>query len=305
MGMLRLSSFPITLVLLSACLQPACALPRLTVRKASVQLPQPLPQPSPPPIPLPISTIAETVAEQGGVEHPGLPAVAPPRAKRFLPFDSATNALLCLLPLLAVCAAPAVLGRRALALYHGYEAAALARPLLVKAATSGCAYLLGDLIAQTVAVPRRLDRGRLFRSTFAGTFSHGPQLHAWTVFLDRFVSFGGARWALLVKIGLDQTLFALYINGAFCMLTELMQARGLRVAWAKVCGSARGCLTAGWRFWPLAHAVTYGFVPLHLRVLWVDVLEVAWVAILSTQIARSRAAPADSSSVPPAPAPGG
>ena len=52
--------------------------------------------------------------------------------------------------------------------------------------------------------------------------------------------------------------------------------------------AARPCLVAGWRFWPLAHALTYSVVPLPLRVLWVDVLEIAWVAILSTAVASSQ-----------------
>ena len=43
----------------------------------------------------------------------------------------------------------------------------------------------------------------------------------------------------------------------------------------------------GWRFWPLAHALTYSVVPLPLRVLWVDVLEIVWVAILSTAVAST------------------
>ena len=53
--------------------------------------------------------------------------------------------------------------------------------------------------------------------------------------------------------------------------------------------AARPCLIAGWKFWPFAHALTYSVVPLHLRVLWVDTLEVAWVAILSKTVARSKA----------------
>ena len=46
-------------------------------------------------------------------------------------------------------------------------------------------------------------------------------------------------------------------------------------------------LTASWRFWPAAHALTYSVIPLHLRVLWVDVLEVVWVAILAKCVSRA------------------
>ena len=68
-------------------------------------------------------------------------------------------------------------------LYHAYEAAAIARPLITKSATSGVAYLLGDTIAQRQA-GGPLSRSRITRATIAGAVSHGPQLHYWTVKLS-------------------------------------------------------------------------------------------------------------------------
>ena len=163
--------------------------------------------------------------------------------------------------------------------WKAYEAAALARPLVTKSATSGVAYLAGDAIAQRCAGTR--STGRLVRACIAGTVSHGPQLHMWTALLARL------HLGVVTSIVLDQTIFALYINAAFCVLTEALQRRPLGAALRKAKEAAWPCLTAGWRFWPAAHALTYSVVPLHLRVLWVDVLEIAWVAILSTNVAKS------------------
>ncbi len=84
---------------------------------------------------------------------------------------------------------------------------------------------------------------------------------------------------------------SLVAAAAFCILTEAIQRKPLGQALKKARAAALPCLFAGWRFWPAAHALTYSIVPLHLRVLWVDALEVAWVAILSTCVARSE--PAD------------
>jgi protein Mpv17 len=179
-------------------------------------------------------------------------------------------------------------------LWAAYEAAAISRPLITKSATSGVAYFLGDAIAQgqtqtradaTDLKPwwRGIDLGRLTSATVAGALSHGPQLHYWTLILER------SGLPLLGKVALDQTVFSLYLNAAFCVSTELMRRRPLRAALAKARAAARPCLVAGWKFWPFAHALTYSVVPLHLRVLWVDVLEVAWVAILSKTVARSKA----------------
>ena len=77
--------------------------------------------------------------------------------------------------------APIVARSRLWGLYHAYEAAAIARPLLTKSATSGVAYLLGDSIAQRRSAAGPISRGRLTRATIAGAVSHGPQLHYWTV----------------------------------------------------------------------------------------------------------------------------
>jgi len=162
--------------------------------------------------------------------------------------------------------------------WHAYEAAALSRPIVTKAATSGVAYFLGDSIAQQLAGTR--DAGRLASASIAGALSHGPQLHFWTMLLERF------PLPLAAKVALDQTVFSLYLNAAFCVTTDLLQRRPLRIALQKVRATAWPCLKAGWRFWPLAHALTYSVIPLHLRVLWVDALEVGWVTILSTCIAR-------------------
>jgi len=175
------------------------------------------------------------------------------------------------------------------AMCQSYSAAALARPLLTKSATSAVAYFLGDSISQWAAGSSRpLDRGRVARATLAGAISHGPQLHYWSLLLDRYVDFGGPPWLrLLAKIALDQTLFSLYLNAAYCALTEMLQGRPVHLTVRKVRAAAWPCLRAGWRFWPAAHALTYSVVPAHLRVLWVDVLEVAWVAILASCVSKS------------------
>lgn len=202
-----------------------------------------------------------------------------------------------------------VLTRLALRLYRAYGAAAMGSPLLTKAATSGVAYCLGDMLAQrfsadggrelvagesaggglvgasaTSAVPFFLDAPRAARSAIAGFFSHGPQLHYWCLLLERYVSFGGAWYALLVKIALDQTLFSAYLNTVYCASLELMKRSDRKSAWLRIKGSLLPSLQAGWKFWPLVHVLTYSVVPLHLRVLWVDLVEIVWVAVLSVCI---------------------
>ena len=171
-------------------------------------------------------------------------------------------------------------------LWGAYESAAISRPLATKAATSGVAYCLGDVASQALT-EERIDARRTARSSVAGFVSHGPQLHFWTLLLERHCSFGGAAWALPVKIVLDQTVFSLYLNSAYVALMEALRASWPAEIWRRVRCSALPSLKAGWKFWPAVHALTYSVVPLHLRVLWVDVVEVGWVAILSSCVARA------------------
>ena len=54
-------------------------------------------------------------------------------------------------------------------------------------------------------------------------------------------------------------------------------------------------LRSSWRYWPFVHLLTFSVVPLHLRVLWVDVMEVGWVCLLSLCMARK---PSDETGAP-------
>ena len=184
----------------------------------------------------------------------------------------------------------AIVQASAVAAFHWYEVAALRTPIVTKAATSGVAYLLGDLLAQRIAGPK-IAPGRVARSTIAGFVSHGPTLHYWCLLLDRFVNIGTGIWAqrlaVVLKILLDQTIFSLYLNAAYCALTEALKRTRPSVIWARVRSSSWPMLRSSWRFWPAVHAFTFSIVPQHLRVLWVDAVEVVWVAILATLVAAA------------------
>lgn len=46
-------------------------------------------------------------------------------------------------------------------------------------------------------------------------------------------------------------------------------------------------LTA-WKFWPLVHLVTYGFIPARHRILWVNCVDLVWNAILAGMSQRGK-----------------
>ena len=135
-----------------------------------------------------------------------------------------------------------------IACFNAYENAGLASPLITKSTTSPIAYTLGELFAQCFARERggggKAIRGAVFRCSVTGFCSHGPQLHYWSLILDRIFGTSMKSHIVLGKIALDQTFFALYLNGAYMVLIEVLKLRGLRAAWGKVRAAAIPSLKA-------------------------------------------------------------
>ena len=52
--------------------------------------------------------------------------------------------------------------------------------------------------------------------------------------------------------------------------------------WKDVKATSWPALRVSWRFWPFVHCISFShLVPLDLKLLWVDVMEIVWVTILS------------------------
>jgi len=178
---------------------------------------------------------------------------------------------------------------KALELYGNF---ATAWPVVAKALTSGVAYLLGDLLAQLFE-GGKLDRCRCRRNAAVGFILHGPVLHYWIIFLEGpFAAVLGIRkawWGILLKILLDQTVFAVVVNTAYALMLAVLAGDPLPAVLRKTRKTLLPAMLSSWRFWPFVHMVTYSPVlPMEFKVLWTDVAEVGWVAILSV-VANSSA----------------
>mgnify|MGYP002630497238 CR=1 FL=1 len=169
-------------------------------------------------------------------------------------------------------------------------------PLRVAAAVSGAVYGLGDLTAQAYEGRglQDLDAARLLRSSAAGAIAHGPLSSIFYEKLDRFVilsdAFGnGDAWfAPLFKVGVDQTLWAATWNALYLVLLGAMRLESPGVIRNSVTQSGWDVLRAGWRLWPLVHLITYNFIPLQGRLLWVDAVDLGWVSVLAAYAAQRR-----------------
>ncbi|KAJ1456543.1 hypothetical protein M885DRAFT_463118 [Pelagophyceae sp. CCMP2097] len=188
----------------------------------------------------------------------------------------------------------ALLGRLPKDFLGSYGGAARAAPLLTMAATSSVSYFLGDLAAQVVEgrrSARLLDLPRCARNAALGFFLHGPMLHFWIVLVMEGPQFAaleqsnGELAARGAKILLDQTVFSAVINVVYAVIDGVLSDKSLTDSLARARQTLAPALVSSWRFWPAVHLLSYSpLIPVDFKILWIDCMEVIWVAILSTTV---------------------
>lgn len=167
---------------------------------------------------------------------------------------------------------------------HAYEQAVPTNPVFYKACTSGVAYAFGDFLSQiyqgrTLAT---IDLPRSARSGAAGFIAHGPLCHYWLICMETYLDFDGAWWATGIKVTADLTVWAVFLNAAYSTLIGLLAFKPPGEVLRDVKATSWPALRSAWRFWPFVHTVSFSHaVPMDLKLLWVDIMEVIWVTILS------------------------
>jgi protein Mpv17 len=178
-----------------------------------------------------------------------------------------------------------------LGLWQSYMSILTDSPIATKAVTSATVYTIGDVIAQTADGTSidDLDRARTLRSMLAGLIGHGPLSHVWynvseNLFTNLFHL--TAWWSFIPKIGLDQFFWGPIWNNTYLLLLGLMKGESVEKIWEDVKTTTVPLVLSGLKLWPLAHCVTYGLIPVENRLLWVDLVEIAWVTILASSAAK-------------------
>ena len=181
-----------------------------------------------------------------------------------------------------------------LAMWIAYQSAVTAYPVMVKATLTGVTYVLGDVIAQVVQqqqqivqlglAPRslrdnilRTNFWRYVRSGLAGLLFLGPLAH----FYYEFVAESLSHWPTVCKIALDQTLYLSFYNTVYYLVLGWLARRPLLTVVKQYSEQFWQLLRAGWRLWPFVGVITYTIIPTAHRVLFVDLVEIAYSAILS------------------------
>ena len=174
--------------------------------------------------------------------------------------------------------------------WQSYNHVLATHPVVTKAVTSAVVYSLGDAIAQKSEKggTAELDVARILRSGLAGGLGHGPLSHVWYNLSEDFfnnVVHWTAWWSFLPKIVVDQTVWGPLWTMLYIILLGSMKQEPLEKMVGDVKSSTIPLVLDGLKLWPLAHCVTYGLIPVENRLLWVDLVEIAWVTILANKAA--------------------
>lgn len=154
-------------------------------------------------------------------------------------------------------------------------------PITTKAFTSLIGFLLGDIIAQKfVSDKANINWGRVARMASFGFLIHGPTGHYFYAFLDRSIV-GTTPLKVAAKVAVDQLIWAPIFTALFFSYLGFAEGKSLDDVITKIRNDTWTGVKASWKFWPLAHAINFAFVPTSQRLLYINTLQVGYNVILS------------------------
>ena len=145
-------------------------------------------------------------------------------------------------------------------------------------------YLLGDWLSQTVFQKKNVlefDALRTLRNGFIG-LCFGPLVVYYYQFSDHILPVDGGMTNRICKILMDQTIYLSVKCSMYIMAVGVLQGDSIGTAAQNVKDKIKGIVFTAWKFWPLVHCITYSVIPAQHRILWVNMVDLVWNAILAT-----------------------
>lgn len=106
----------------------------------------------------------------------------------------------------------------------------------------------------------------------------GPAATTWFGFLQRNVNLRSPNGTILARVACDQGLFAPTFIGIFLGSMAVLEGTSPREKLEK---NYKSALTTNYLIWPFVQMINFKFVPLHHRVLVVNVVSIGWNCYLS------------------------
>jgi len=157
--------------------------------------------------------------------------------------------------------------------------------LATNIATSGGLLMLGDVIQQHIELHKGLhtkgcyDWSRSGKMLLMGLFHGGPR-HYFYVYLERFIP-GRTISCAVKKVLCDQTIISPFVDSTFLYGVSIMESQTPAQAWMSLKEKFLQVYLCDWLLWPPFQMLNFTLVPLKFRVLFVNLMNLAWNTILS------------------------
>ncbi|KAJ8122290.1 hypothetical protein ONZ43_g1481 [Nemania bipapillata] len=155
-----------------------------------------------------------------------------------------------------------------------YQRSLTARPLLTQSITTAVLFAVGDITAQQLVEKKGLKKHEFART--GPVF--GPAATTWFKILSKRVVLQNKNAEMLARVACDQLLFAPTFIGVFLSSMAVLEGSSPKEKLEK---SYWPALETNWMIWPFVQMVNFKFVPLHHRVLAVNVVSIGWNCYLS------------------------
>lgn len=184
------------------------------------------------------------------------------------------------------------------------------RPVATKLATGMVGTFLGDLLAQfTQGVMQThrnvtskgrssnaaasdafaLDFARTARLVGFSALLGTPIAFVWFQLLDQYVmpTDPTSPLAVFSKVALDQVLMAPCMTSIFFAAMASLEGSKREEVVQLVKSKLKPTLLANWTVWPIAHVINFALVPPAQRILYINVVNIAWTAFMSHMASSS------------------
>ena len=109
---------------------------------------------------------------------------------------------------------------------------------------------------------------------------HGAPRHYFYVYLDRYIP-GRTISCAVKKIFFDQTVISPFVDSTFLYGISIMESQTPAQAWRGLQDKFLKVYLCDCLLWPPVQMLNFTLVPLRFRVLFVNVMNLAWNTILS------------------------
>eukprot|EP01048_Picozoa_sp_COSAG05_P004682 COSAG05_NODE_261_length_12717_cov_4.824061_3_plen_314_part_00 len=180
--------------------------------------------------------------------------------------------------------------RRSIAWYDGHLKAS---PIRTKVATSVSILTVADVIRQGLELRRGddsagLDYARTGRMSIWGCTGHPLTIHYWMMMMERWQGSlpltapkGQIVKMAARKVAIDQFTASPVFLGAFLCWSTLLEGKGIDGCRQKLRDDWWTMIKFGWSTWFVGHFISFAVVPVHWRVLYINIVSIGFGTVLS------------------------